>query len=150
MPDAPADTRSSFRVRRGRSYDLNAVVDLYGGCGLAPSPRGFRNELERKLINDPELFLVAVDSAGGDVIGAMSAGFDGRAVTISRLATHPAHRRRGVASELVAQLEQALEHLGAASSSVVVLDDTVDGRRFWTAVGYDDSGRVPVYERFRD
>jgi ribosomal protein S18 acetylase RimI-like enzyme len=134
-------------VRRGRSYDLNAVVDLYAGCGLVPSERGFRNELERKLLADPDLFLVAAETDAGRIIGALSAGFDGRTVVVSRLATHPERRRQGVAAALVNQMEGVLARVGGAGASLVVMDDTVDSRSFWAGIGYDHSGRVPVYRR---
>lgn len=137
---------TAFRVRRGRSYDLNDVVDLYDGCGLVPSPGGFRNELERKLISDPDLFLVAVDT-DGDIIGALSAGFDGRMVSVSRIATHWDRRRQGVATALVSQMHSELERLGAADMAMVVIDDTADSRRLWAALGYEQVGRVPLYQQ---
>lgn len=141
--DAPP---TAFRVRRGRSYDLNAVVELYDGCGLVASAGGFRNELERKLISDPDLFLVAADTTG-DIIGALSAGFDGRMVALSRIATHPDRRRQGVATALVEHMRTVLERLGAADMAMVVIDDTADSRRLWAALGYEQVERVPLYEQ---
>lgn len=137
---------TTFRVRRGRSYDLNAVVELYDGCGLVASPGGFRNELERKLISDPDLFLVAVDTAG-DIIGALSAGFDGRMVAVSRIATQADRRRQGVATALVTHMHTVLERLGAADMAMVVIDDTDDSRRLWDALGYEQVRRVPLYQQ---
>ena len=88
IPDPDA-----LRVRRARSFDLNEVADLWADCGLVPSPRGFRNEMERMLLRAPELFLVAVDTGdGGAIVGAVLGSFDGRIATVSRLATHPDHR----------------------------------------------------------
>ena len=136
----------AFRVRPGRSYDLNAVVDLYTGCGLVSSPGGFRNELERKLISDPDLFLVAVDT-DGDLIGALSAGFDGRMVAVSRIATHPDRRRQGVATALVDHMQAVLERLGADDMAMIVIDDTDESRRLWTALGYEEVRRVPLYRQ---
>lgn len=140
-----ARARAPFRVRRGRSYDLNAVVELYAGCGLVPSERGFRNELERKLLSDPDLFLVAVEPDGGGIIGALSAGYDGRTVLVSRLAARADRRRQGVATALVDRMGVELDRLGAATAALVVMDDTIDSRGFWSGIGYDDAGRVPVY-----
>lgn len=144
MADDGNDRAPSFRVRRGRSYDLNAVVDLYDGCGLVPSARGFRNELERRVLRDPDLFLVAV-SATEDIVGALSASFDGRLAVVSRLATHPAHRRAGVATALVRRMSAVLEELGAAGVDLVVIDDTPDAMMLWDALGYERSRRAPVY-----
>ena len=136
------------RIRRAQSYDLNDVVALYEGCGLVPSARGFRNELTRKLLNDPDLFLVAVEP-DARIVAAMVAGFDARVVTVSRLATHPERRRGGLASLLVEHLERELARLGARSSEILVVDDTPDGRHFWTAVGYERVRHAPVYRERR-
>lgn len=144
MADHGNDRAPSFRVRRGRSYDLNAVVDLYDGCGLVPSARGFRNELERRVLRDPDLFLIAV-SATEDIVGALSASFDGRLAVVSRLATHAAHRRVGVATALVRRMSAVLEELGAAGVDLVVIDDTPDAMMLWDALGYERRRRAPVY-----
>lgn len=136
-----------MRIRRARSPDLNAIADLWATCGLVPSPRGFRNEMQRKLFADPTLFLVADD--GGDIVGAVMGGYDGRTAWVSRLAVRPTRRRSGVARQLVAALERHLDELGGTAHTLLVLDDSDDSRRFWTGLGYERSLEVPTYRRPR-
>ena len=139
---------STIRVRRARSYDLNDVADLWAECGLVPSQRGFRNEMERMLIRSPELFLVAVDAAdGGQIVGALLGSYDGRVACVSRLATHPRHRRRGVASVLVDAFSSVLDGLGAADALVLVLDSNPDADRFWSAISYRHAADIRAYRR---
>lgn len=139
---------SAFRVRRGRSFDLKEVADLWTDCGLVPSPRGFRNEMERMLIRAPELFLVAVDTGGaGAILGAVLGSFNGRVATVSRLATHPDHRRRGVASALVDDFSRALADLGADDALLLVLDRNPTADLFWAATDYTHATDVRAYRR---
>jgi ribosomal protein S18 acetylase RimI-like enzyme len=144
------DLRSTttVRVRRARSYDLNAVADLWADCGLVPSPQGFRNEMERMLIKSPESFLVAVEADdGGQIVGALLGSFDGRIATVSRLATHPRHRRQGIATALVDSFATVLDDLGASDALVLVLDTNPDSERFWSAIDYHRATDVPAYRR---
>lgn len=140
--------RETTRVRRARSYELNEVADLWADCGLVPSPRGFRNEMERMLLRAPELFLVAVDAGdGGTIVGALLGSYDGRVATVSRLATHPDHRRRGVASALVNDFSLALAEMGAQDPLLLVLDSNPDAERFWAAIDYTHARDVPAFRR---
>ncbi|HSJ46505.1 MAG TPA: GNAT family N-acetyltransferase [Euzebyales bacterium] len=137
-----------LRVRRARSFDLNEVADLWTDCGLVPSPRGFRNEMERMLLRAPELFLVAMDTdSGGKIVGALLGSFDGRVATVSRLATHPDHRRQGVASALVDDFTRALTDMGAEDALLLVLDGNPEADRFWAAIDYTHACDVPAYQR---
>lgn len=130
-------------VRQARSLDLNDVAELWRTCHLVPSQKGFRNEMERKLINDPTLFLVAVE--GEQILGAVMGGYDGRTSFVSRLGVHPNHRRRGVATALMDRLEACLEQLGAPTNRLLVLDNT--GEAFWRGAGFEMEEQVPVYRR---
>lgn len=131
------------RIRPGRGSDLNDVADLWDRCGLTPSYVGFRNELQRKLIRDPDLFVVAVTE--GRVVGAATGGFDGRVAYVSRMAVHPAVRLRGIGRQLAEELRRRLDEAGAPGGPLLVLDDHDDGRRFWTGLGYVRGPALPTY-----
>jgi ribosomal protein S18 acetylase RimI-like enzyme len=61
---------------------------------------------------------------------------DGRRGWILRLAVLPAHRRRGVATRLVADLEGRFQQLGCPRVNLLVMPDNDAGLRFWRARGY--------------
>ncbi|WP_433062021.1 GNAT family N-acetyltransferase [Dactylosporangium sp. CS-033363] len=111
--------------------DYDAVVAIWRAVGSDPLPRA---ELEAKLIRDPELFLIAED--GGAVAGVVLGTYDGRRGFILRLAVDPAHRRRGLATRLVAELELRLKALGCPRINLFVLPDNAAGLGFWQALGY--------------
>ena len=62
--------------------------------------------------------------------------FDGRRGWILRLAVDPAHRRRGIASRLVGELETRFAALGCPRVNLLVMPDNVEALRFWQALGY--------------
>ncbi len=128
----------SAHVRTGQPTDLNAVVELWATCDLVPGFVGFRNELQRQIARDPQLFLVAHEE--GDVVGALVAGWDGRLAWVSRFAVRPDRRRRGIARQLAEGLLGRLGALGA-SGRLVVLDELDEGSAFWEASGLDEGPR---------
>ena len=148
VADGAWSPSTTTRVRRARSFDLNEVARLWDDCGLVPSPRGFRNEMERMLLRSPELFLVAAEADdGGRIVGALMGSFDGRVATVSRLATDPARRRSGIATALVDAFAGELTGLGAGDAPLLVLDSNPDADRFWSALAYHHVADVKAYRR---
>ena len=106
-----------IEIREFDWSDYDDVVAVWGATGLDVVPRA---ELEAKLSRDPELFLVG-ESAGA-VVGVVMGTYDGRRGWIFRLAVRPSHRRAGIATRLVAELESRFRALGCPR--VNLLNDT--------------------------
>ncbi len=118
-----------IRAFRWDDYDSVAAVWVAAGADVLPRP-----ELEQKLTRDPELFLVAVAESG--ITGAILGTWDGRRGWIFRLAVDPAHRRQGIATDLVHELEQRFSALGCPRINLLVLPHNEAGLRFWQELGY--------------
>ncbi len=111
--------------------DYDAVAAVWTAAGRDVLPRA---ELAATLTREPQLFLVA--EAGRAVAGVVLGTYDGRRGWILRLAVDPAHRRRGVASRLVAELERRFAALGCPRINLLVMPENEAGLRFWQALGY--------------
>ncbi|MFC4068518.1 GNAT family acetyltransferase [Actinoplanes subglobosus] len=119
------------RIRQFRWDDYDLVTDVWRQAGAEVITRA---ELEAKLERDPELFLVA--DAEDAIAGVVMGTYDGRRGWIFRLAVHPAYRRQGLATRLVAELEDRLRALGCPRINLLVLPDNDAGLRFWQSLGY--------------
>jgi ribosomal protein S18 acetylase RimI-like enzyme len=119
--------------------DYDAVVEVWATTGREVVPRA---ELEAKLTRDPELFLVAEEVAeeSGEssrgVVAVVMGTYDGRRGWIFRLAVHPAHRRGGIATRLVDELESRFRRLGCPRANLMVMPDNEAALRFWQTLGY--------------
>ncbi|WP_239143659.1 GNAT family N-acetyltransferase [Actinoplanes philippinensis] len=118
-------------IRQFRWSDYDRVVEVWRQSGADVLSRA---ELEAKLVRDPELFLVA--AAGEDIAGVVLGTYDGRRGWIFRLGVHPGHRRRGVATRLIAELEVRFRALGCPRINLLVRPDNEAGLRFWQSLGY--------------
>ncbi len=119
------------RIRQFSWPDYDAVVAVWTAAERDVVPRA---ELEAKLDRDPELFVVA--ETGGAVTGVALGTYDGRRGWILRLAVHPDHRRNGIATALVHEVERRLAELGCPQVNLLVLPDNEAGLRFWQELGY--------------
>jgi N-acetylglutamate synthase len=121
-------------IRPFEPDDILAVRALWSRCeGLGDGPGDNPMALARFLARNPGLSQVA-ESDGG-IVGAMLCGHDGRRGVIYRLATDPAHRRRGIARALVEAALQGLKAEGVERAMLFVLKDNADARAFWESVG---------------
>lgn len=118
-----------IRAFQWDDYDSVASVWAAAGIDVVPKP-----ELTVKLARDPELFLVSV--AGSEIAGAILGTWDGRRGWIFRLAVDPAHRRKGIATALVRELEDRFRVLGCPRINLLVLPQNEAGLRFWQDLGY--------------
>lgn len=120
-----------IRIREFQWTDFDAVAAVWTAAGRDVLAQA---ELRAKLTRDPELFLVA--EARHDVVAVVMGTYDGRRGGILRLAVHPAHRRRGIATRLVDELERRFQRMGCPRVNLLVMPDNATALRFWQGLGY--------------
>ncbi|MCX6072363.1 MAG: GNAT family acetyltransferase [Chloroflexi bacterium] len=117
--------------------DWQAVHALWARCG--PGVQFSRSdepaEILKKLRRDPDLFLVA--EQGGQVIGAVMGGYDGRRGLVYHLAVAPEVRRLGIGRVLMAELETRLREKGCLKSYLLVTKDNADVLAFYRELGWE-------------
>ena len=123
-------------VRTGRLDDAPAVLALWS---LARSEHATTTDraadIERLISQTPSALFVA-EADGGGIVGALLAGWDGWRGNMYRLAVHPAHRRGGIARQLLDAGEEHLRGLGARRVTALVAHDDDLAAAFWDSAGY--------------
>lgn len=115
--------------------DLQAVLELWkgGSPGIRVSPSDDPVEIRKKLLRDPDLFLVAEEDAR--IVGAVVGGFDGRRGMVYHLTVEPIQRGRGFGLALMRELEERLRHKGCFKYYLLVTKDNQDAVAFYQRIG---------------
>ena len=100
-------------------------------------------EIEKKLIRDPELFLVA--EVDGTLVATVIGGFDGRRGLIYHLAVAAPFRNSGLATQLMDEVEMRLREKGCLKCYLLVLTDNDEAARFYEKRGWDRMDQVLLY-----
>jgi ribosomal protein S18 acetylase RimI-like enzyme len=116
--------------------DYPAAIQLWKsvGEGVRVGRSDAPEEIEKKLQRDPDLFLVA--ESGSEIIGTVIGGFDGRRGMVYHLAVAPSYRRRGVASRLMAEVEDRLRQRGCIRCYLLVLPNNPDAVKYYEGTGW--------------
>lgn len=135
-PPVPSPSVSAplpITIREYRSGDGDGLRALWAAVGFRSTgddDAGLRVFTQR----NPGTFLVAV--RGLEIVASAMGAWDGRRGWLYHVATARAHRRTGLATRLVRQLEGRLRALGCRKVNVIVRSDSEDGPEFWEALGY--------------
>jgi ribosomal protein S18 acetylase RimI-like enzyme len=144
------------------SEEIEDLIALLRECVEAGASIGFLWPLApeearaywQKVINDRgtghRLILVARDYRNGPIIGSAQIAFESRAngrhrAEAQKVMVNPAHRRKGIAAAMMAELERAAR----ARAVRLIFLDTSDGpggaRAFYERLGYTYVGGIPDY-----
>ena len=130
-------------IREIRGVDGGALRTLWEQVGF----RGLGDDdlsLARLARRNPGLVLVAAQ--GSRIVGSALGAWDGRRGWIYHVATAPSHRRQGIATRLIDQVEAGLAALGCPKVNVMVRQDSDGGADFWADRGYEP-GTATLYGR---
>jgi len=126
---------SSWSIRDGTADDLGEVLDLWALSDAPPTVTDSVEALRALIAHDPRALLVA--DVRGRTVGSLVAAWNGWRGSFYRLAVHPDHRRRGLATRLVREGEKRLRDRGAVRLDAIVAADDAAAMGLWTAVGYE-------------
>jgi ribosomal protein S18 acetylase RimI-like enzyme len=122
--------------------DYPAVIQLWAnaGDGIQLRRSDEAQEIEKKLLRDPDLFLLAENK--GELIGAVLGGFDGRRGMMYHLAVRPDQRQQGIGTALMQALEERLKAKGCIRYYLLVTLDNDSAIRFYESQGWE---RMQLY-----
>lgn len=126
-------------IRAATRADLDEVLAFWKVAAEGTSISDDRAGVVRLVERDPACLLLA--ECEGRLAGTVIAGFDGWRCHLYRLAVHPAQRRRGVATALLAAAEERFVRLGGRRGDAMVLDDNARAQHAWRAAGYEPESR---------
>lgn len=136
-------------IREFTMDDYPAVQRLWAEAGLPFRPCG-RDQADRvaeALTSDTAIYLVA--EAGGRLAGVVFGTHDGRRGWINRLAVAPAFQRRGIARELVREVERRLEARGIDTTSALIESHNEASLSFFSSLDYLHGTEVEYFSKRR-
>jgi ribosomal protein S18 acetylase RimI-like enzyme len=124
-----------MQIREFHIDGYEKVLALWRATGLILRPGDDLEGIKTKLQRDPDLFLVAEENQ--EMIGAVMGAWDGRRGWINHLAVKPEHRRKGVGSALIQELERRLVAKGAKKVNAQIYKWNTRSFEFFKSVGYE-------------
>lgn len=121
-----------FKIREAKIPDeYQEIVQLWrtAGPGIHISPSDSLDEIQKKQLRDPDLFLVA--EFKGDLIGTVLGGFDGRRGIVYHLAVAESFRNQGIGDSLMSELERRLMKKGCIRCYLLVTLDNQETLEFY-------------------
>ena len=132
-------------IRPFQPSDTEAVVSLWHVCDLTRPWNDPYRDIERKLAEQPELFLVG--EVDGTLMASAMVGNDGHRGWLYYLAVAPEHRRQGHARRLVETAERLLIERSCPKLHLMVRRENTEVHDFYAALGYAEVEAVTLGKR---
>ncbi|MES2171640.1 MAG: GNAT family acetyltransferase [Actinomycetota bacterium] len=134
-----------MHIRPFRVGDTDRVVALWTASGMARPWNDPRRDIERKLTEQPELFLVG--EIDGDIVATAMAGYDGHRGWVHYLAVDPSRRREGIGRQLMSEVEARLVAVGCPKLNLQVRSDNAAVLGFYRGLGYGEDQVLSMGKR---
>ncbi len=110
-----------MKIRNIQTADISQVLRLWKKYGEYHSWVDTPEAVARRVERERDLFLVA--EIKGEIIASVMGSYDGRFAFAARLVVAPGHRRKGIATKLMQELETRLRDKGASQVSLLIEDN---------------------------
>lgn len=128
-------TGEGITIRGARHEDAQAVLGLWAQERSEHATTADRlDDVERLIADSPAALLVA--EHGGELAGALIAGWDGWRGNMYRLTVREGHRRQGVGIALTRAGEEYLRSRGVRRVTALVAFEDDRAGAFWESAGY--------------
>ena len=121
------------------------MIEIWQRCGLTRPWNNPDLDIDRKLKVQPELFLVAV--LADRVLATVMAGYEGHRGWMNYLGVSPDHQGRGLARQLIEEVEQRLLAVGCPKINLQVRADNQQAVSFYRALGYQVDESISLGKR---
>jgi ribosomal protein S18 acetylase RimI-like enzyme len=128
---------SSITTRELVIADYDSVVALWHLVeGVEVAEGDSKEEIRVYLARNPGLSRIA--EKGGEIVGGVLCGHDGRRGLIYHLAVAPAQHGQGIGKRLVQECLAGLRIAGITRALILVAHDNPSGHSFWLRTGWED------------
>lgn len=134
-----------MHIRIFHPDDTEAVIDLWQHCGLTTPANNPSRDIERKLLVDPDLFLVG--ELNGDIIATVMGGYEGHRGWLNYLAVAQKYRRQGHAKTIVSAVEELLTTKGAPKINLQIRTANQTVIEFYRTLGYSVDDVISMGKR---
>jgi len=132
-------------IRQYLPEDEEAVINLWKICNLTKPWNNPEQDINRKLENSPELFLVG--TINGIIVASVMAGYDGHRGWIYYLAVDPEHRKQGLGRQMMTAAEEKLLEIGCPKIDLMVRKNNMDVITFYEKIGYGHDEVITMSRR---
>jgi ribosomal protein S18 acetylase RimI-like enzyme len=130
--------KAQIKIREAQiPDDFQKIVQLWrsAGPGIHIGPSDSLEEIMKKQLRDPDLFLIA--EVQGEVRGTVLGGFDGRRGLVYHLAVSEPFRKQGIGESLMDELEARLHKKGCIRSYLLVTLDNEENMEYYLKRGWN-------------
>jgi len=132
-------------IRPYQPSDEPSLINLWQQCSLTRPWNDPRKDIARKLLVQPEWFLVGI--VGDRLMASVMAGYDGHRGWINYLAVAPDFRRAGYGRAMMAEAENLLHGFGCAKINLQIRKDNLDAIAFYESIGFTEDAVVSFGKR---
>ena len=134
-----------MRIRAYKPSDEAAVIDLWQRCGLLAPQNNPRADIQRKLDDSPELFLVGI--LDSELVATVMVGYEGHRGCINYLAVAPHFQKRGHGRQLMAHVEDLLREQGCPKINLLIRTTNQPAIAFYQRLGFTCDDVVSMGKR---
>lgn len=124
-----------MKIRSFTTEDTEAVVNLWEQCSLTVPRNDPRQDIQRKMAVQPELFLVGL--LAGKVISSVMGGYDGHRGWLYYLAVDPEYQGQGLGKQIVTEIERRIKQRGCPKINLMVRTSNKKVIAFYRSLGYE-------------
>jgi ribosomal protein S18 acetylase RimI-like enzyme len=132
-------------IRPYRNEDEQAVIDLWFACRLVVPVNNPKRDIERKLLVDPDLFLVGC--LNKQIVATCMAGYEGHRGWINYLAVSPDHWRQGFATVIMNEAVKRLKSVGCPKINIQIRAANKTVIAFYESIGFTNDDVLSMGKR---
>ncbi|MCK5310769.1 MAG: GNAT family acetyltransferase [Desulfobacteraceae bacterium] len=136
-----------INIRVYEKKDQEEVICLWKACGIVVPWSNPVDDIERKLMVNPELFLVGVFEE--KIVASVMGGYEGRRGWINFLAVTPEYQRKGFGREIMLYVESLLKEKGCPKINLQVRETNTKVIAFYNAIGYGNDNVLSLGKRIQ-